>query len=158
MLALPGAATISEHLQAIAVVQANWAFSVDNGVITFSDWQVINYPLDFILGDKQANLSVSGTIVGNSGTLNPNGQINTSGQNNQNDLTIAKNSLDELNNVMMQIIDSTKYAKHVDDSREISFSVIQATNLILVLRHPIFRRKFIMPWTPLIKLLDAIFI
>lgn len=138
--ALPGAATISEHLQAIAV-QANWAFSVDNGVITFSDWQVINYPLDFILGDKQANLSVSGTIVGNSGTLNPNGQINTSGQNNQNDLTIAKNSLDELNNVMMQIIDSTKYAQHVDDSREISFSVIQATNSILVSAPPDIQKK-----------------
>lgn len=138
--ALPGAATIREHLQAIAV-QANWAFSVDKGVITFNDWQVINYPLDFILGDKQANLSVSGTIVGDRDILDPNSPNNANGQNNQNDLTIAKNSFDELNGVMKQIIASTRHSKNIGDSREISFSVIQATNSILVSAPPDIQKK-----------------
>lgn len=138
--ALPGAATIREHLQAISV-QANWAFRVDKGVIAFSDWQVINYPLDFILGDKQANLSVTGTIVGNNDAINSTEQGGAVNQNNQNNLAIAKNSLDELNEVMQQIIDSTSYAQTVEDSREISYSVVQATNSVLLSAPPHIQKK-----------------
>ena len=138
--ALAGAATIREHLQAIAV-QANWAFSVDKGVITFSDWQVINYPLDFILADKQANLSVTGSIVSSKDASTSNDQASAINQNNQNNLSIAKNSLDELNEVMQQIIESTRYSQNIGDSREISFSVVQATNSVLLSAPPHIQKK-----------------
>ena len=36
--------------------QANWAYRISDGVVTFSDWQVINYPIHFILGQKNINL------------------------------------------------------------------------------------------------------
>ena len=60
----PNAKTFKQHLDTITE-QANWSYSVANGVITFSDWQVTNYPIYVILGQKQINL-VPATMVSNS--------------------------------------------------------------------------------------------
>jgi hypothetical protein len=123
--ALPDAATYREHLNAIAV-QANWSYTVNEGVVAFSDWQVVNYPIDFILGSKQANLSISGI---------------TTDQEANNSLDVANNNLDELNQIMERILDNTTTInsaqnKHNGQQRQPSFSVIRSTNSILVSAPP----------------------
>jgi len=122
--ALPKANTIRQHLDAIAV-QANWAYTVNKGVITFSDWQVINYPLDFILGDKSAALGIGGTLSNNPS---------------ENTMSITNNVLDELKEIMDKIIESPDRPQDLLQ-RKISFSVIQATNSILVSAPPDTHRR-----------------
>lgn len=122
--ALPRASTIRQHLDAIAV-QANWAYTVNKGVITFSDWQVINYPLDFIVSNKQAELGIEGTLSNNPS---------------RNTMSVNSNALDELTEIMERIIDSADQSQD-QMQRKISFSVIKATNSILVSAPPDIHRK-----------------
>ena len=117
--ALPGAVTVRQHLDAIAV-QANWSYTVNKGVITFNDWQVVNYPLDFILGNKQASLSVSGVL---------------SDQESKNSLDVTNNNLDELIVVMERIL-SADSVRETEDQRQPSFTVIKSTNSTLVSAPP----------------------
>jgi len=128
--ALPGAATFREHLEAIAV-QANWSYTVNGGVVAFSDWQVVNYPIDFILGSKQASISING--------------INTD-QETISSLDVANNNLDELTQIMERILDNTntlnnKLNQDNDQQRQPSFSVIKSTNSILVSAPPNTQKK-----------------
>ena len=121
--ALPDAATYREHLDAIAV-QANWSYTVNRGVVAFSDWQVVNYPIDFILGNKQVNLSIDGI---------------TTDQENTNSLDVANNNLDELNQIMERVLDNTAAlddTQNNDKQRQPSFSVIKSTNSVLVSAPP----------------------
>jgi hypothetical protein len=123
--ALPDAATYREHLDAIAV-QANWSYTVNRGVVAFSDWQVVNYSIDFILGNKQANLGIDGI---------------TTDQENTNSLDVANNNLDELTQIMERILDNTdaiNNTQNKDDKkpRQPSFSVIKSTNSVLVSAPP----------------------
>jgi len=123
--ALPNAATYREHLDAIAV-QANWSYTVNSGVVAFSDWQVVNYPIGFILGDKQANLSIDGI---------------TTDQENKNSLDVANNNLDELNQIMERILGCTPTLDNAqlednDKQRKPAFSVIKSTNSVLVSAPP----------------------
>lgn len=128
--ALPDAVTYREHLNAIAV-QANWSYTVNEGVVAFSDWQVINYPIDFILGNKQASLSING--------------INTD-QKTTNSLDVANNNLDELTQIMERVLDNTTTIsdalnKDNGQQRQPSFSVIRSTNSILVSAPPNTQKK-----------------
>ncbi|MGB1159493.1 MAG: hypothetical protein ACPG3V_08845 [Porticoccaceae bacterium] len=121
--ALPDAATYREHLDAIAV-QANWSYTVNRGVVAFSDWQVVNYPVDFIFGNKQANLSIDGI---------------TTDQENTNSLDVANNNLDELTQIMERVLDNTAALDDTQNNnmqRQPAFSVIKSTNSVLVSAPP----------------------
>lgn len=60
-----GAITIQDHLNAIAT-QANWAYSIENHVVGFTDWLTKTYPLAIEPGTRDATLSI--TPISQSGT------------------------------------------------------------------------------------------
>lgn len=123
----PKAKTFKQHLDTICE-QANWAYRISDGVVTFSDWQVINYPIHFILGQKNINLTPA-RMVGN----NSDGSSSqTSSQTNS--LSISKNSLSELKEIMGKLIVKSKADKSL--SKNPSYSIIQSTNSILVSAPP----------------------
>lgn len=138
----PKAKTFKQHLDTITE-QANWSYSIANGVVTFSDWQVINYPIYVILGQKQINL-IPGTMVSNSsgsGSNEDNGKnssdsSNTSSQTGSttNALSISNNSLEELKQIMDKLISKSK----VDETsnKKAAYSIIKSTNSILVSAPP----------------------
>ena len=123
----PKAKTFKQHLDTICE-QANWAYRISDGVVTFSDWQVINYPIHFILGQKNINLTPA-RMVGN----NSDGSSSqTSSQTNS--LSISKNSLSELKEIMGKLIVKSKADKSL--SKNPSYSIIKSTNSILVSAPP----------------------
>ncbi len=123
----PKAKTFKQHLDTICE-QANWAYRISDGVVTFSDWQVINYPIHFILGQKNINLTPA-SMVGN----NSDGSSSqTSSQTNS--LSISKNSLSELKEIMGKLIVKSKADKSL--SKNPSYSIIKSTNSILVSAPP----------------------
>ena len=123
----PKAKTFKQHLDTICE-QANWAYRISDGVVTFSDWQVINYPIHFILGQKNINLTPA-SMVGN----NSDGSSSqTSSQTNS--LSISKNSLNELKEIMGKLIVKSKADKSL--SKNPSYSIIKSTNSILVSAPP----------------------
>lgn len=138
----PKAKTFKQHLDTITE-QANWSYSVANGVITFSDWQVINYPIYVILGQKQINL-IPGTMVSNSsgsGSNDDNGKDSSNSSNTSSQtgsttsaLSISNNSLEELKQIMDKLIGKAK----VDESsnKKPTYSIIKSTNSILVSAPP----------------------
>ena len=123
--------------------RANWSYSVANGVITFSDWQVINYPIYVILGQKQINL-IPATLVSNSsgsGSNDDNGKDSSNSSNTSSQtgsttsaLSISNNSLEELKQIMDKLIGKAK----VDESsnKKPTYSIIKSTNSILVSAPP----------------------
>ncbi len=128
----PKAKTFKQHLDTICE-QANWAYRISDGVVTFSDWQVINYPIHFILGQKNINLTPA-RMVGN----NSDGSSSqTSSQTNS--LSISKNSLSELKEIMGKLIVKSKADKSL--SKNPSYSIIKSTNSILVSAPPNIQKK-----------------
>ena len=123
----PKAKTFKQHLDTICE-QANWAYRISDGVVTFSDWQVINYPIHFILGQKNINLTPA-SMVGNS---SDGSSSQTSSQTNS--LSISKNSLSELKEIMGKLIVKSKDDKSL--SKNPSYSIIKSTNSILVSAPP----------------------
>ncbi len=130
----PKAKTFKQHLDTIAE-QANWSYNVSNGVITFSDWQVINYPIYFILGQKNINLTPSSMVSSNvdeSNNSSQSGSTTTS-------LSISSDSLGDLQQIMDKLIGKLK----VDDksNKKPTYSIIKSTNSILVSAPPNIQKK-----------------
>ena len=123
----PKAKTFKQHLDTICE-QANWAYRISDGVVTFSDWQVINYPIHFILGQKNINLTPANMVGNNS----DGSSSQTSSQTNS--LSISKNSLNELKEIMGKLIVKSKADKSL--SKNPSYSIIKSTNSILVSAPP----------------------
>ena len=123
----PKAKTFKQHLDTICE-QANWAYRISDGVVTFSDWQVINYPIHFILGQKNINLTPASMMGNNS----DGSSSQTSSQTNS--LSISKNSLSELKEIMGKLIVKSKADKSL--SKNPSYSIIKSTNSILVSAPP----------------------
>jgi hypothetical protein len=123
----PKAKTFKQHLDTICE-QANWAYRISDGVVTFSDWQVINYPIHFILGQKNINLTPARMVDNNS----DGSSSQTSSQTNS--LSISKNSLSELKEIMGKLIVKSKADKSL--SKNPSYSIIKSTNSILVSAPP----------------------
>ena len=123
----PKAKTFKQHLDTICE-QANWAYRISDGVVTFSDWQVINYPIHFILGQKNINLTPANMVGNNS----DGSSSQTSSQTNS--LSISKNSLSELKEIMGKLIVKSKADKSL--SKNPSYSIIKSTNSILVSAPP----------------------
>ena len=123
----PKAKTFKQHLDTICE-QANWAYRISDGVVTFSDWQVINYPIHFILGQKNINLTPAKMVGNNS----EGSSSQTSSQTNS--LSISKNSLSELKEIMEKLIVKSKADKSL--SKNPSYSIIKSTNSILVSAPP----------------------
>ena len=123
----PKAKTFKQHLDTICE-QANWAYRISDGVVTFSDWQVINYPIHFILGQKNINLTPARMVDNNS----DGSSSQTSSQTNS--LSISKNSLSELKEIMGKLIVKSKADKSL--SKKPSYSIIKSTNSILVSAPP----------------------
>ena len=126
----PKAQTFKQHLDTISE-QANWAYSISDGVVTFSDWQIINYPVHFILGQNNINLTPTGMVSNDSG-----GSSDSSAQagSQTNSLSINKNSLSELKEIMEKLILGSKSDESL--SRKPSYSIIKSTNSILVSAPP----------------------
>lgn len=123
----PKARTFKQHLDSISE-QANWSYTIANGVVTISDWQVINYPIYFLLGQKKINLT-PGTMVSNSegGSSSQIGsQTNT--------LSISSDGLKELKEIMDKLISKTKVGE--SSSKKPSYSIIKTTNSMLVSATP----------------------
>ena len=125
----PKAKTFKQHLDTICE-QANWAYRISDGVVTFSDWQVINYPMYFIFGNNQINLTPSNMVSNSANASNKSSQ--TSSQTNS--LSISNNNLSELKEVMGKLIDKSKTDK--SSNRKPSYSIIKSTNSILVSAPP----------------------
>jgi hypothetical protein len=123
----PKAKTFKQHLDTICE-QANWAYRISDGVVTFSDWQAINYPIHFILGQKNINLTPASMMGNNS----DGSSSQTSSQTNS--LSISKNSLSELKEIMGKLIVKSKADKSL--SKNPSYSIIKSTNSILVSAPP----------------------
>jgi len=123
----PKAKTFKQHLDTICE-QPNWAYRISDGVVTFSDWQVINYPIHFILGQKNINLTPASMMGNNS----DGSSSQTSSQTNS--LSISKNSLSELKEIMGKLIVKSKADKSL--SKNPSYSIIKSTNSILVSAPP----------------------
>jgi hypothetical protein len=123
----PKAKTFKQHLDTICE-QANWAYRISDGVVTFSDWQVINYPIHFILGQKNINLTPASMVGNNSDGSSSQSSSQT------NSLSISKNSLSELKEIMGKLIVKSKADKSL--SRKPSYSIIKSTNSILVSAPP----------------------
>jgi hypothetical protein len=128
----PKAKTFKQHLDTICE-QANWAYRISDGVVTFSDWQVINYPIHFILGQKNINLTPARMVGNNSDSSSS----QTSSQTNS--LSISKNSLSELKEIMGKLIVKSKADKSL--SKNPSYSIIKSTNSILVSAPPNIQKK-----------------
>ena len=127
----PKAKTFKQHLDTICE-QANWSYSIANGVVTFSDWQVINYPIYFILGQKNINLTPSGMVTSSSG----NDASNNSSQSGSTttSLSISSNSLNELKQIMEKLIGKMKAGDK--SNKKPTYSIIKSTNSILVSAPP----------------------
>ena len=123
----PKAKTFKQHLDTICE-QANWAYRISDGVVTFSDWQVINYPIHFILGQKNINLTPASMVGNNSDGSSSQSSSQT------NSLSISKNSLNELKEIMGKLIVKSKADKSL--SKNPSYSIIKSTNSILVSAPP----------------------
>ena len=123
----PKAKTFKQHLDTICE-QANWAYRISDGVVTFSDWQVINYPIHFILGQKNIKLTPASMVSNNIDVSSS----QTSSQNNS--LTISKDSLSDLKEIMVKLIVKSKADKSL--SKNPSYSIIKSTNSILVSAPP----------------------
>jgi len=122
----PNAKTFKQHLDAISE-QANWSYRISNGVVTFSDWEVINYPIYFILGKKDINLEQS-PMVSNSSEQSSNSASNT------NTLSVNNNAFNELKEIMNNLIDKTPVG---ESSKKVpSFSIMKSTNSVLVSAPP----------------------
>jgi hypothetical protein len=123
------AKTFKQHLDTIAE-QANWSYNVSNGVITFSDWQVINYPIYFILGQKTINLTPSSMVSSNVNESNNSSQSGST----TTSLSISSDNLDDLKQIMDKLIGKLK----VDDksNKKPTYSIIKSTNSILVSAPP----------------------
>ena len=124
----PLAKTYKQHLDTISE-QANWSYRVSNGVVTFSDWQVINYPIYFILGQKKINLTPS-SMVSESDTSDK----TSSTQMTTNSLTIRSDKLKELKEIMDKLIKKSNLG--VSSNKKASYSIIKSTNSILVSAPP----------------------
>jgi hypothetical protein len=122
----PSATTFQEHLDSIAA-QANWAYTVTKGVVIFSDWQIVNYPLDFILGNKSIKLSNS-SIVSDSSS-------NSGSDDSSNTLSVTNNNLQELEGIMQKILTNPNNPENPARGNP-SYSVIKATNSIMVSAPP----------------------
>ena len=127
----PKAKTFKQHLDTITE-QANWSYSIANGVVTFSDWQIINYPIYFILGQKNINLTPSGMVTSssdNDASNNPSqsGSTTTS-------LSISSNSLNELKQIMEKLIGKMKAGDK--SNKKPTYSILKSTNSILVSAPP----------------------
>jgi hypothetical protein len=127
----PKAKTFKQHLDAIAE-QANWSYSIANGVVTFSDWQVINYPIYFILGQKNINLTPSSMVTSSSG----NDASNNSSQSGSTttSLSISSDSLNELKQIMDKLIGKLEIGDK--SNKKPTYSIIKSTNSILVSAPP----------------------
>jgi hypothetical protein len=125
----PKAKTFKQHLDTICE-QANWAYRISDGVVTFSDWQVINYPIHFIFGNNQINLSPPSMVSSSEDSSNSSSQTGST----TNSLSISNNNLSELKEVMGKLIDKTKVNK--SSNKKSSFSIIKSTNSILVSAPP----------------------
>lgn len=127
----PKAKTFKQHLDTISE-QANWSYRIDNGVVTFSDWQVINYPISFILGQKSINLTPSSMV--SSG--NSDNKLTKSSQSSSTttSLSVSSNSLNELKQIMDKLIGKLK--ANNKSNKKPSYSIIKSTNSILVSAPP----------------------
>jgi hypothetical protein len=124
----PKAKTFKQHLDTISE-QANWSYRIDNGVVTFSDWQVINYPISFILGQKSINLTPSSMVSsGNSDDKSSQSSSTTTS------LSVSSNSLNELKQIMDKLIGKLK--ANNKSNKKPSYSIIKSTNSILVSAPP----------------------
>ena len=125
----PKAKTFKQHLDTICE-QANWAYRISDGVVTFSDWQVINYPIHFIFGNNQINLSPPSMVSSSEDSSNSSSQTGST----TNSLTISNNNLSELKEVMGKLIVKSKADKSL--SRKPSYSIMKSTNSVLVSAPP----------------------
>jgi hypothetical protein len=127
----PKAKTFKQHLDTISE-QANWSYRIDNGVVKFSDWQVINYPISYILGQKSINLTPSSMV--SRGNIDGESTKSSQSVSTTNTLSIKSNSLDELKQIMDKLIEKLK----VDEksNKKTSYSIIKSTNSILVSAPP----------------------
>lgn len=136
----PRAKTYREHLDAIAA-QANWAYTVSEGVVTFSNWQVVNYPLDFILGEKQVKLSNVDIIsTNNSSSDSDSNSVSSDEDANTNTLSVTNNTIEELDKIMEKILGNSENADNTNQ-REISYSVVRTTNSVMVSAPPNIQRQ-----------------
>ena len=126
----PNAKTFKQHLDTIAE-QANWSYRISNGVVTFSDWQVINYPIHFILGQKKINLTPASMVNNNSQDSSGSSSSNSS---KTSILSVNNDSLKEIKEVMKKLIETTKGIQSTN--KKPSYSIIKSTNSILVSAPP----------------------
>ena len=130
----PKAKTYKQHLDTISE-QANWSYRIANGVVTFSDWQVINYPIYFILGQKKINLTPSSMISQSSSNSSGNSSQGSSQSGSKtSSLTISNDSLKGLKEIMDKLISKSSLGKSAN--KKPSYSIIKSTNSILVSAPP----------------------
>ena len=120
---VPNANTFAEHLDGISV-QTNWAYTINDGVVVFTDWIVKNYQLDFVIGNKSSSLNVPG-IDGQSG-----GGTNS--------FSVGSDSGAEVGQILDNIFANAVSPNEQEDlgGRQPSYTVIKATNSVLVSAPP----------------------
>ena len=130
----PKAKTYKQHLDTISE-QANWSYRIANGVVTFSDWQVINYPIYFILGQKKINLTPSSMVSQSSSNSSGDSSKGSSQSSSKtSSLTISNDSLKGLKEIMDKLISKSSLGKSAN--KKPSYSIIKSTNSILVSAPP----------------------
>lgn len=128
----PKARTFKQHLDSISE-QANWSYRVSNGVVTISDWQVINYPIYFLLGQKKINLT-PGSMVSNT-----EGRSSSQASAQTNTLSISSDGLKELKEIMDKLISKSKVEE--SSNKKPTYSIIKTTNSMLVSAPPNIQKK-----------------
>lgn len=128
----PKARTFKQHLDTISE-QANWSYRISNGVVTISDWQVINYPIYFLLGQKKINLTPGSMVSQSEGDSSSQAGSQTS------TLSISSDGLTELKEIMDKLISKSKVGE--SSNKKPSYSIIKTTNSMLVSAPPNIQTK-----------------